>query len=86
MFYNYTCNNKVCPKSIMFGIANGRVIMVSFNGGCQGNLQAISALVEGMHVEDAIQKLSPIVCGDKGTSCAGELSKALMLAHNERYS
>jgi uncharacterized protein (TIGR03905 family) len=54
-------------------------MMVQFQGGCQGNLRAISALVEGMFVNDAIEKLMPIVCGNKGTSCASELARALEL-------
>ena len=85
MLYTYTCNERVCPKSIEFGVANGRVMMVQFRGGCQGNLRAISALVEGMFIDDAIRKLRPIVCGEKGTSCAGELARALELVNYENH-
>ena len=79
MFYTYVCNDKVCPKSITFGTANGKIMMVQFQGGCQGNLKAIGTLVEGMLIDDAIQKLMPITCGDKKTSCASELARALEL-------
>jgi uncharacterized protein (TIGR03905 family) len=85
MLYTYICDKKVCPKSIEFGVANGRIMMVKFNGGCQGNLSAISVLVEGMFIDDAIRKLMPIVCGDKETSCAGELARALELLNYENH-
>jgi uncharacterized protein (TIGR03905 family) len=53
--------------------------MVEFQGGCQGNLKAISALAEGMLINDVIHKLKLITCGNKKTSCAGELARALEL-------
>lgn len=50
---------------------------VSFFGGCNGNLQGISKLVEGMKAEDAIKKLKGIKCGFKPTSCPDQLAVAL---------
>ncbi len=50
---------------------------VSFFGGCNGNLQGISKLVEGMKAEDAIKKLKGIKCGFKATSCPDQLALAL---------
>ena len=50
---------------------------VSFTGGCNGNLQGISRLVEGMKVEDAISRLKGIRCGFKNTSCPDQLARAL---------
>ena len=46
-------------------------------GGCSGNLQGISALVEGMQVEDVIDRLEGLRCGFKNTSCPDQLAKAL---------
>jgi uncharacterized protein (TIGR03905 family) len=50
---------------------------VKFTNGCNGNLQGISKLVEGMKAEDAIDRLRGIKCGFKNTSCPDQLSYAL---------
>ena len=57
---------------------NGNVIeSVKFTGGCNGNLQGISALVKGMTAQDAINRLRGIRCGFKTTSCPDQLARAL---------
>jgi len=57
---------------------NGNIIdSVKFTGGCHGNLQGISALVQGMSAEDAIARLKGIKCGFKNTSCPDQLAHAL---------
>ena len=70
----------VCASGIDFNIENGLVKGVKFIGGCSGNTQGVSALVEGMPVEEAIKKLSGIRCGFKSTSCPDQLAKALLSA------
>ena len=67
----------VCPTEIHFELDNGILINVVFEGGCSGNLQALSKLVQGMRVEDVLLKLKGIDCEGRGTSCADQLSKAL---------
>ncbi len=67
----------VCSSSIEFEIDDGIVKSVKFTGGCNGNLQGIGSLVEGMEVDDVIKKLSGIKCGFKGTSCPDQLAEAL---------
>lgn len=67
----------VCPKSLNFEIVDGKVKNVSFKGGCNGNLQGISNLVDGLPVEDVIKKLKGVKCGMKSTSCPDQLAKAL---------
>jgi uncharacterized protein (TIGR03905 family) len=67
----------VCAQYIDFEIdAAGCVHNISFTGGCFGNGQAVSALVEGMHKDEAIKRLSGIKCRN-GTSCADQLATAL---------
>lgn len=66
-----------CSKEIFIDVQDGIVQEVRFKGGCPGNLQAISILVKGMKVEDVIQKLKGVTCGDNSTSCADQLAKAL---------
>lgn len=66
-----------CSAAIDFEVENGIVKNVKFIGGCNGNTQGISALVEGMPVEEVISRLEGIKCGFKSTSCPDQLSKAL---------
>lgn len=66
-----------CSSAIDLEVENGIIKAVSFTGGCNGNLQGISRLVEGMKVEDAIAKLKGIRCGFKNTSCPDQLARAL---------
>lgn len=67
----------VCSKEISFDIDNGILKKVSFASGCSGNLQGISRLVEGMPINEVIQRLKGIDCGGKNTSCPDQLAKAL---------
>lgn len=67
----------VCATEIHFEVKNGILHEVKFEGGCSGNLRAISTLIRGMKVEDVIQKLRGISCEDNPTSCVDQLTKAL---------
>ncbi len=67
----------VCSRQIKIEVEDGIVKKVKFDGGCNGNTQGISALVEGMKVEDVIEKLQNIKCGFKNTSCPAQLAEAL---------
>ena len=69
--------NGVCSRTIKIEIDNGIVKSVQFEGGCNGNTKGISALVEGMMVEDVITRLEGIKCGFKGTSSPDQLANAL---------
>ncbi len=66
-----------CSKAIDFDIVDGVVRNVSFMGGCNGNTQGVSALVEGMPVEEVVKRLEGIKCGPRPTSCPDQLAKAL---------
>ena len=76
MSYRYTTRG-TCSRSITFDLENGVVQNVKFEGGCNGNLKGIAALVEGMRAEDAIARLEGITCGFKQTSCPDQLAQAL---------
>jgi uncharacterized protein (TIGR03905 family) len=67
----------VCSKQITFEVVDNTVKNVSFLGGCHGNAQGISALVEGRQVNELIDKLENITCGGKDTSCPAQLATAL---------
>lgn len=76
MAYQYRTRG-VCSRNITFDIVDGKVTGVRFDGGCNGNSQGVSRLVEGMPVEEAIRRMEGIQCGFKGTSCPDQLAKAL---------
>ena len=81
MQYEYKTQG-TCSQRILFEIIEGRVHNVQFIGGCNGNLQGISKLVEGMDAEEVISRISGIRCGMKPTSCPDQLSRALTEALN----
>ena len=66
-----------CSTQIDIEMDGDIIKNVKFTGGCNGNLQGISKLVEGMRGEDAISKLRGIRCGSKSTSCPDQLSYAI---------
>lgn len=68
----------VCSSIINIEIENNKIQSVDFVGGCAGNLLGIGALVKGMDVDAAIDKLLGIKCNTKDTSCPDQLAKALM--------
>ena len=73
----------VCSKNISFDIEDGKLHNVKFLGGCPGNLLAIGKLLEGADAEKAAELLKGNDCGGKGTSCADQLSKAIIKALSE---
>ena len=72
-----------CSQSITFTLDGDRVRDISFYGGCNGNLKAISILTDGMTVSQIEDKLLGNTCGFKPTSCADQLAKAVRKAWNE---
>ena len=67
----------VCSKQMTIEVEDGIVKSFQVVGGCHGNLQGISKLVEGMKVEDVIARLDGIDCRGRGTSCPDQLAQAL---------
>lgn len=67
----------VCSMEISFRLENNKVTNVKFLGGCNGNLKAISTLVDGFTVEQIEEKLLGNTCGRRPTSCADQLAKAV---------
>lgn len=73
----------VCPSRITFELDGNVVRKVSFTGGCDGNLQAISRVAEGMTVEQIETWFKGISCGGKGTSCSDQLARAVRAAFEQ---
>ncbi len=67
----------VCSREINISVTDGIIDSVQYIGGCSGNTQGVSALVKGMHIDEAIKRLSGIKCGFKSTSCPDQLAEAL---------
>ena len=82
MTYTYKTQG-TCSRKITFDLEDGIVKNVNFEGGCNGNLKGISALVEGKDAEEVIKTVSGITCGFKSTSCPDQLAKALHEALNQ---
>ena len=79
--YAYRPKN-VCPVEIRFCLDGNVVTGIRFTGGCNGNLKAISKLVDGMTVEEIESKLRGNTCGHKSTSCADQLAVAVREAYD----
>ncbi len=69
-----------CSQMIFFEVEDGKVYNVEFMGGCNGNLQGIGKLVEGMDIDEVIRRIESIRCGSKPTSCPDQLATALKQA------
>lgn len=67
----------VCSRKIELEIEDDVIKSCRFSGGCNGNLQGIGKLVQGMEVDEAIERLEGIDCAGRGTSCPDQLAKAL---------
>ncbi len=79
---NYTYTPKgVCPNKITFDIEDDVITNISFSGGCNGNLKAVSKLVNGMKVDEIEKKLKGNTCGFRNTSCADQLALAVREAY-----
>ena len=76
MKYSYVTQG-TCSRQIDIETDGDRVTGISFTGGCQGNTQGIAALVQGMRIDEVIDRLGGIQCGNKGTSCPDQLARAL---------
>lgn len=67
----------VCSNYMEIDVENGVIQDCRVTGGCNGNLQGISRLVQGMSVQEAIRRMEGIRCGFKSTSCPDQLAQAL---------
>ena len=66
-----------CSREINFDVVDNKITNLSFLGGCNGNLQGIGKLVEGMDIDEVIKRVEGIKCGARQTSCPDQLAKAL---------
>lgn len=67
----------VCSKQINFEVVDDKICNVHFEGGCDGNLQGVAKLLEGMGTQEAVKRLKGITCGGKATSCPDQFATAI---------
>ena len=81
----YTRRNRgVCSTQTHVVLDENDVIeSVEVTGGCNGNLKALSALAEGLTVDEVVKRLDGITCGYKGTSCSDQLARNLKAVQKE---
>ena len=76
MTFNYRPKG-VCAQQIIIELNDNVIENLRVLGGCNGNLQGIGKLVEGMDVDEVIKRIEGIHCGMKPTSCPDQLATAL---------
>ena len=84
MRYSYRTQG-VCSSQINFDLDDNIVTNVEFISGCNGNLKAISKLVNGMTVDQIEGYLRGNTCGYKSTSCADQLAIAVRQAYERAH-
>lgn len=72
-----------CSTEIRFDINDDIITNIRFTNGCNGNLKAISKLLEGKSVDYIEEKLLGNLCGMRNTSCADQLAKAVREAYEK---
>ena len=76
MHYEYKTRG-TCSSKIILDVDDNKLTHVEYIGGCNGNLQGISRLVQGMDIDEVSSRLGGIRCGMKQTSCPDQLATAL---------
>lgn len=70
----------VCSQKMVITVDDNIVKHVEIYAGCHGNRQAVAKLVEGLTIDQVIEKLEGIQCRGSRTgltSCPDQLAKAL---------
>ena len=68
---------RTCSRQILIEHEDGIIKKVTFTGGCPGNTTGLSALLVGIILEEAVNRLDGINCGNRGTSCPDQLAKGV---------
>lgn len=66
----------VCSVEMFIDHEDGIIKNVKIIRGCRGNTQGLAALLVGMPLEEAYNRLNGIQCRN-GTSCPDQLAKAI---------
>ena len=82
MVYRYKTKG-TCSVCIDVEMEGNTLKNAVFHGGCNGNLKAVSKLVDGMTVEQIEGYLKGNTCGFRNTSCADQLAQAVRKCYEE---
>ncbi len=82
MTYRYK-TEMTCSSEITFDLDGDVVTNIAFTGGCNGNLKAISKILDGWTVDQIVEKLEGNTCGRRPTSCADQLARAVKAAYGK---
>lgn len=77
MEFRFKPSDRVCSQEMLIELEDDVIKKVTIIGGCAGNTVGVSNLIKGMKIDEAIQRLKGIPCGNKGTSCPDQLAIAL---------
>ena len=77
MKYSFSPSGVCSQKMTVELDGDGKIKSLDVSGGCSGNLQGISVLVQGMDAQEAIRRLEGIRCGPRSTSCPDQLARGL---------
>ncbi|MCI8480956.1 MAG: TIGR03905 family TSCPD domain-containing protein [Oscillibacter sp.] len=77
MKYSFSPSGVCSQKMTVELDGDGKIKSLDVSGGCSGNLQGISVLVQGMDAQEAIRRLKGIRCGPRSTSCPDQLARGL---------
>ena len=83
MEYRSKPSEKVCSQEMIIELDGDIIKKVTIVGGCAGNTVGVSHLIQGMKIDEAIERLKGIPCGYKGTSCPDQLAIALVEAKSK---
>ena len=67
----------ICSSHIEIWLTNDVITSVQYTRGCDGNTKGVAVLLEGMHADEAIKRLSGIDCHGRGTSCPDQFARIL---------
>ena len=73
-------NQNVCSYSTTVTLENDVIRKVEVEGGCDGNLKGVCALLEGQQAKEAIHRINGILCGGKNSSCPQQIALCLQEA------
>lgn len=80
--FRYTTQG-TCSRQILIETEGDTIKHVEFVGGCAGNTQGVSRLVEGMKIDEVIRRCKGIQCR-AGTSCPDQLARALEMVQAQQ--
>jgi uncharacterized protein (TIGR03905 family) len=66
-----------CSSRVLLDIEGTTIRSACFEGGCDGNLEGICRLIQGMDALEVARRLRGVDCGGRGTSCPDQLAIAI---------